>query len=119
MRDYPLLPEPGPIRKGYHDFQLGQRSPGHLMNFLSEAWRFNEQKVWFVTTHGYIGVGPAATAIGDRVFILLGLQTPFLLRKEAETSHTAQTLIGPAYVHGLMYGEFMRTHPKTEVFALR
>jgi len=58
-----------------------------------------------ITKKGYIGLGPFSSKPGDRVCILIGGKTPFVLRK-AENGH--HRLVGDAYVHGLMSGEGMK-----------
>jgi hypothetical protein len=56
----------------------------------------------FVTATGFLGNGPACTALGDRVVFLDGAQMPFVLRKE--TPETT-IFVGPCYVEGLSTGE--------------
>jgi hypothetical protein len=64
---------------------------------------------FFITKAGYIGMGPPKILPGDQVWVLYGSRVPFVMRK-AKTSdkdyHTPQlTLIGDAYLHGIMDGE--------------
>jgi hypothetical protein len=58
---------------------------------------------FYVTARGQIGVvHPALNAqVGDKVFVLFGGNTPFILRNEGEKHR----LMGPCYQHGLMDGE--------------
>ncbi len=66
---------------------------------------------FFISSTGYIGFVPSATAIGDRVCVLLGGKTPYVLRlshkktTENGSSSLEYTFVGDAYVHGLMDGE--------------
>ncbi|KAL5118209.1 hypothetical protein ACEQ8H_003881 [Pleosporales sp. CAS-2024a] len=60
-------------------------------------------RVMFVTEKGYIGLGPWNAKRGDVVGVLLGGCTPFLLREVA--GEQSYTLVGEAYVHGIMSGE--------------
>ncbi|KAF2820746.1 HET-domain-containing protein [Ophiobolus disseminans] len=60
---------------------------------------------FFITTSGRMGLGPPATLRGDKVVILLGGDTPFLIRSGPEEAIDDTTLIGDAYIHGLMDGE--------------
>jgi hypothetical protein len=54
------------------------------------------------TEGGYIGTGPYETEPGDVVAILLGYNVPILLRPAKSGLYT---VIGEAYIHGIMYGE--------------
>jgi hypothetical protein len=79
---------------------------------------------FFITKRGYVGVGPPQTRVGDRVFVLHGGAVPFLVRRstsEVEDSRNGiATLVGEAYVHGIMYGkamEFDRLKHKVVVLA--
>jgi hypothetical protein len=65
---------------------------------------FCGDRLLFITTKGYIGLGPGTMYPGDLVCILFGGITPFILR--ANGDHYA--LVGEAYVHGLMDGEAIR-----------
>jgi hypothetical protein len=71
----------------------------------------------FVTAHGRFGLGPWKVRKGDTVCILLGGETPFILRRtecpkktrrsdeENNTPRVYHGLVGEAYVDGLMYYE--------------
>jgi hypothetical protein len=61
----------------------------------------------FATDKGYIGLAPAGTQVGDRVCILLGGHTPFLLRPSEQYSGRYR-LVGECYVHGIMHGEALQ-----------
>ncbi|KAF2159517.1 hypothetical protein M409DRAFT_29991 [Zasmidium cellare ATCC 36951] len=61
-------------------------------------------RVLFSTTTGYIGLAPHGTVEGDLIYVVLGANVPFVLRPL--TGHDF-TLIGEAYVQGIMRGEFM------------
>lgn len=61
-------------------------------------------RVFFSTTTGYIGLAPHGTVEGDVIYIVLGASVPYVLRPLAGDDYT---LIGEAYVQGIMRGEFM------------
>ena len=65
---------------------------------------------------GYLGIGPCETEQGDLVFILLGSDTPYVLRRHSQDD--TLRLIGEAYVHGIMDGEAMEGNPAIETIAL-
>ena len=57
----------------------------------------------FLTTkEGHIGIAPEAVVPGDRVCIILGCQSPLLLRAEATGGYE---VVGECYIHGIMNGE--------------
>ncbi|KAE8442534.1 hypothetical protein EG329_003249 [Mollisiaceae sp. DMI_Dod_QoI] len=61
----------------------------------------------------YLGIGPRETEPGDFVFVLLGSDIPFVMRKENNTSGRMQ-IVGEAYLHGVMDGEVMEKNPVIE-----
>ena len=63
------------------------------------AWRR-----FFITSNGYIGVGPPCTTVGDRACVLEGGIVPFLLRP----GESGYKLVGEAYIHGVMHGEMTK-----------
>lgn len=64
----------------------------------------------FVTSQGYIGLGPYSARVGDNVAIFLGGSTPFVMKQDtSQTTKTGQWLLrGDCYVHGWMDGELVR-----------
>ena len=54
------------------------------------------------TTRGYVGAVPSSTRSGDLVFVLPGARMPFILSAKSDGKFT---LVGEAYVHGIMQGE--------------
>ncbi|RYP21720.1 hypothetical protein DL765_002076 [Monosporascus sp. GIB2] len=57
----------------------------------------------FVTSRGYIGIGPDDVAPDDMVVVLHGARTPFIPRKSHKPGYWR--LVGDCYVHGIMGGE--------------
>lgn len=55
------------------------------------------------TTKSLIGLVPREAEPGDRIFLLQGFDTPFVLRKSGKDSH--YLIIGECYVHGHMDGK--------------
>jgi hypothetical protein len=70
----------------------------------------------FKSDKGHLGLAPESAEIGDIVCIFHGAVVPFVLRPEADGRYR---LLGEAYVHGIMDGEFMSTAHSTENFILR
>jgi hypothetical protein len=60
----------------------------------------------FQSEKGYIGLCPHSAREGDTIWIMPGCVTPIVLRAISEsTQSNAFEYVGPAYVHGIMYGE--------------
>ena len=62
---------------------------------------------FFITRNGRIGLAKIDVRVNDEVCVLLGGQTPFILRP---ASHGEHTLCSDAYVYGIMDGEAMADH---------
>lgn len=60
-----------------------------------------EERRFGITRNGDMGLFPIPTLVGDEICIFQGCKAPFVVRKQG----TAYSLIGDAYVHGLMQGE--------------
>jgi hypothetical protein len=58
----------------------------------------------FRTEDNYLGLGPISTKQEDEVWILRGASVPFVLRRAGERRYT---VVGEAYVHGVMHGEVL------------
>lgn len=63
-----------------------------------------ERRNLFITSCGYIGSGPDTMLEGDKIALVRGIPVPMLLR-DAEDGSGRYTVVGPAFVHGLMRGE--------------
>jgi hypothetical protein len=59
----------------------------------------------FVSSKGYLGVGPHRLEEGDLICVFFGAEVPFILRK---LSSGGYHLVGECYVHGIMDGEVLR-----------
>ncbi len=70
--------------------------------YLHYVWNFCNGRSLFTTEEGYIGLAPRAAKPGDRVCVLLGSDSPFLLRP---TGTKQYQLVGHCYTHGIMSGE--------------
>ena len=66
----------------------------------------------FITSKGYLGLGPAGMQNGDVVAIVFGSEVPLILREE--NGH--YTLVGEAYVDRIMDGEVMHMGFKVMTF---
>ncbi|KAH9210648.1 hypothetical protein DL95DRAFT_393273, partial [Leptodontidium sp. 2 PMI_412] len=83
--------------------------PLALRNFIL-TWKASwVGRVFGITRRGRMGLFLAKTAKGDVVGVFHGVKVPFSLKTELETEARATetgyfTLVGPAYVHGIIDG---------------
>jgi hypothetical protein len=61
-----------------------------------------EQRRFFITHSGFMGLGPVQAKVGDKVVVVIGVNVPLILREETTIERYA--VVGEAYVHGLMDG---------------
>jgi hypothetical protein len=69
----------------------------------------------FFLDSGYIGSAPEKTELGDQITFFYGVGVPLVVR---EVEKDVYTIIGPAFVCGLMKGEFIKSHPPGRTFKL-
>jgi hypothetical protein len=74
--------------------------------------RATSGRCMFLTSKGYIGLGPALTKVGDEVAILLGGTTPFMVRPGPASLATddgaVYEILGDCYLNGCMDGELVK-----------
>jgi len=66
---------------------------------------------------GYVGLGPAETALGDVIVLLFGATTPLVFRP-VDSDMGVYHLVGETYVYGVMDGEMMGKGIDEDVFEL-
>jgi hypothetical protein len=57
----------------------------------------------FVLNSARVGTGPLGIRLDDVIFVLGGVPAPMVLRPEQGSS--SYRVVGPASVHGIMFGE--------------
>lgn len=70
--------------------------------------RVYRKRCLFRTRAGRLGLGPQSVRPGDRVWLMAGSTTPYVLRKKEKSEKESRQrfgFLGEAYVHGVMYGE--------------
>jgi hypothetical protein len=89
---------------------MAAQQRGSDQDMEAAAERFNaaaclawEGRTFFTTECGRVGVGPEAMQPGDSVHVFFGARVPYILR--FDTSKQAYTLVGQAFVAGLMNGD--------------
>jgi hypothetical protein len=70
----------------------------------------------FVTVKGFVGLAPKHAKERDIVVVFPGAKFPYVLRRCDDGMYV---LVGEAFVHGIMYGEFMTKNPEMEEFVLK
>jgi hypothetical protein len=55
---------------------------------------------------GHLGIFPITSRTGDDIWAIAGVSMPLVLRRGG---HEAWSLVGEAYVHGIMHGEVVST----------
>lgn len=65
-------------------------------------------RCFFTTEKGCVGIGPRSMQKSDLVAVLYGSRVPIVLRKCGPTG--VYTMVGAAYVHGIMSGEAFDAH---------
>ena len=84
---------------------------------ISESFRGEKQAFGLMNSHG-LGYGPRGTQTADVVFVILGVNIPFLLRPDEDTREgqavTRWRLVGECFVHGLMKGEGLDKGPQED-----
>ncbi|KAK8135006.1 Heterokaryon incompatibility protein 6 [Apiospora sp. TS-2023a] len=71
------------------------------------AWNYNMSRCLYRTRRGYLGTGPHSVQRGDVVCVFMGAAVPFILRPRGD-GDDGYTLVGDAYVHGVMDGELVK-----------
>ena len=69
----------------------------------------------FLTRKKYLGLGSQSLRRGDELWVLSGLNAPTILRRQ---SNGHFTLVGSAYVHGIMNGEGLCSETRLEAITL-
>lgn len=70
--------------------------------FLGRVRDYCKNRSFIKTSEGYIGLAPKNAQLGDLICVLLGCDTPMLLRP---TSYSRYQVVGSCFIHGLMNGE--------------
>jgi hypothetical protein len=103
-----------PVWEGLYDlvFETADRRQAfetYSADAMQRLITHTSHRCFFVTECGHFGLGPTQVRAGDEIHIISGGSAPFLLRRSDDESidgaEVRHTLLGTAYVHGIMYGE--------------
>lgn len=84
---------------GYQEWTYFDENKERYLRTIADWTRC---RVLYSTKKGYIGWGSDVAQKGDKVYVLLGANVPFIMRPVCDGVYK---LIGPSYIHGFMYGE--------------
>ena len=90
-----------------------------VLHFLIALRHACEDRMFFSTRDGRIGIGPPETQPGDLICILYGAKPLYVLRRNSDAKAPLQ-ILGDAFVHGLMDLDDMYEQVKSnyEVFEI-
>lgn len=93
------------VRSQYDKIRsIGEFGSDHDAILYRHAMTFQRDRRPFLSNGGHVGLAPARTESGDCICVILGSPVPYILRASTEGKFV---LIGEAYVHGIMDGEWM------------
>ena len=100
-----------PTMSRMYDLIIGKTPPSSMMDLSTAVARYCRvmdftavNRMPFVTSNGRLELGPRSMTNNDRVFMIPGQQTPFILR---EAGHGQYHVVGEAYIYGIMDGEYL------------
>ena len=94
-------------------------TPKARMYLIMSSYEAKDRRV-FITSKGYMGLGRRSCKVGDIVCVLNLANIPFVLRRSLskDTGKHNYRLIGEAYLHGIMDGEYTPLPSEIETFTL-
>ena len=108
-------------RTNERDDLAGRTIPA-VRNIGSTVMMATASRRFFMTKSGYMGLAPCFAEPGDCIGLLLGGPTPFILRETSPKFKPKEerrySLIGDAYVHGLMNGDGLKSRLNTDVWEM-
>ncbi len=76
---------------------------GAMDRFLERFSGKRHYRSFFISSKGYMGLGPLGTQTGDEICVLLGCNQPLLIRRVGDH----YLAVGRCYVYGMMDGEMI------------
>jgi hypothetical protein len=102
-------------QQGASDYNIKGERLGHL---YTERLRLLHSRRSYISKTGFVGLVPWSAQSGDVVCIFLGGKIPYVIRPVEDTPET-YLLVGEAYMHCIMHGEFMHGEPEITPLRLR
>lgn len=69
----------------------------------------------FRTSEGCLGLGPESVQVGDTLWVISGVMTPFIFRSASLDNREPYKVVGETYLHGIMNGEEVKNNTWREV----
>jgi hypothetical protein len=121
----PVIPDDYALYKAFRSARRPWSQEDAFHNVANTVEQSLFDRAFFMTTEGYMGIGPPNIRAGDDIFVVLGSNVPLVLRNRNESitcevvpsfevGATLYSFIGDSYVHGLMNGE-VRYEPGREI----
>lgn len=96
-----------------------QRRFSSSTNYSQNVFRRSRPTKLLVSSKGYIGLAHREVRKEDQICIFLGASVlPYSPCVSMEVGKARCRLIGKAYVHGLMKGQYMNQNPPVQTFML-
>ncbi|PMD47176.1 HET-domain-containing protein [Hyaloscypha variabilis F] len=89
-----------------------EKDEAYTRHFSNAAIMICLNRSFVTTSNGYLALVPRLTVPGHLVCVLRGGNVPFILKSREDGYFE---LVGEAYVHGIMDGEFVRSAQKDDV----
>lgn len=74
-------------------------------SFFYTVWQFQFTHRFFMTKDGVMGWAPKQARQGDHIAIMLGSETPTVIRPVSSPETEQYEVVGPCYLQGFMFGE--------------
>ena len=113
MEGFQRLKQANVLQDGLHSPRTTQ---GKDDDWYGQALKRLHSRRPFITLTGFVGLCPSVVEPGDEVCIFFGGKAPYVVRPQQNGTYS---LVGEAYVHGIMYGEFLKGNHVTKTFVLK
>ncbi|KAJ9652921.1 hypothetical protein H2198_007874 [Neophaeococcomyces mojaviensis] len=103
------------------DLTLPRSDVPNQLPFRQVIDEYNGDKIFGLTTAGYVGMFPHYARRNDKIAVLYGGEFPFVLREIQNKGQASYELVGQCYVHGLMENgqlDLEELKPKTQTIWL-
>ena len=99
------------MESGEVDSSFFSRALGMVERLKNRRWQWTAYEAmiackgrrFFTTPKGFMGLAPDIAQVGDKICLISGCCTPFVIRPNGPN----YCLVGESYVHGVMDGELM------------